>query len=140
MKKILIIEDEPDIVESLVYNFRRAGYRPVIAERGEAGLRLALEENDPPALIMLDVMLPGMGGLELCRRFRREPRTAGTPIVMLSAKASARDQAAGFEVGADEYITKPFLVKDVVARIEKLLGGREERPAAAAAVMGRRTA
>jgi DNA-binding response OmpR family regulator len=88
MHQILIIEDDSDIAESLQYNFRREGFMPVIAESGEKGLRLALNEKNPPGLIVLDLMLPGMSGMELCRRLRREPLTEKTPIIMLTAKAA----------------------------------------------------
>lgn len=118
---ILIVEDEADIAESLKYNFEREGFRTIIAESGEKGLRLALDENRPPSLILLDLMLPGMSGIELCRRLRREPVTKKIPIIMLTAKASEVDKIKGLEIGADDYITKPFSVKEVVARIRAVL-------------------
>ena len=119
--EILIIEDDPDIAESLQYNFKREGFRPVVAESGEKGLRLALDEKNPPALIILDLMLPGMSGMELCRRLRREPLTEKTPIIMLTAKAAETDKISGLETGADDYIVKPFSVKEVVARVRAVL-------------------
>jgi len=119
--EILIIEDDPDIAESLQYNFKREGFRSVVAESGEKGLRLALDEKNPPSLIILDLMLPGMSGMELCRRLRREPQTTKTPIIMLTAKASEIDKIAGLEVGADDYVVKPFSVKEVVARVRAVL-------------------
>jgi DNA-binding response OmpR family regulator len=121
LQEILIIEDDADIAESLHYNFKREGFRPVIAESGEKGLRLALDEKNPPALIVLDLMLPGMSGMELCRRLRREPLTEKTPIIMLTAKAAEVDKIAGLELGADDYIVKPFSVKEVVARVRAVL-------------------
>ncbi len=121
MQQILIIEDDADIAESLQYNFKREGFRPVIAESGEKGLRLALDEKHPPDLILLDLMLPGMSGTELCRRLRREPLTEKTPIIMLTAKASESDKIGGLELGADDYIVKPFSVKEVVARVRAVL-------------------
>ncbi len=121
MQEILIIEDDTDIAESLQYNFKREGFRPVIAESGEKGLRLALDEKNPPSLIILDLMLPGMSGMELCRRLRREPLTEKTPIIMLTAKAAEIDKIAGLELGADDYIVKPFSVKEVVARVRAVL-------------------
>ncbi len=117
----MIVEDEADIAESLKYNFEREGFRTIIAESGEKGLRLALDENRPPSLIILDLMLPGMSGIELCRRLRREPVTKKVPIIMLTAKASEVDKIKGLEIGADDYITKPFSVKEVVARIRAVL-------------------
>ncbi|MDQ3042039.1 MAG: response regulator transcription factor [Acidobacteriota bacterium] len=121
LQEILIIEDDADIAESLQYNFKREGFRPVVAESGEKGLRFALDEKNPPALIVLDLMLPGMSGMELCRRLRREPLTEKTPIIMLTAKAAEIDKIAGLELGADDYIVKPFSVKEVVARVRAVL-------------------
>jgi DNA-binding response OmpR family regulator len=121
LPEILIIEDDADIAESLQYNFKREGFRPVLAESGEKGLRLALDEKNPPSLIILDLMLPGMSGMELCRRLRREPLTEKTPIIMLTAKAAEVDKIAGLELGADDYIVKPFSVKEVVARVRAVL-------------------
>ena len=121
MHEILIIEDDADIAESLQYNFKREGFRPVVAESGEKGLRLALDEKHPPSLIILDLMLPGMSGMELCRRLRREPLTEKTPIIMLTAKAAETDKIAGLDTGADDYIVKPFSVKEVVARVRAVL-------------------
>lgn len=121
LQEILIIEDDADIAESLQYNFKREGFRPVVAESGEKGLRLALDEKNPPSLIILDLMLPGMSGTELCRRLRREPSTKNTPIIMLTAKAAEIDKIAGLELGADDYIVKPFSVKEVVARVRAVL-------------------
>ena len=88
MQTILIVEDDADIAESLEYSLRREGFRPVIAESGEKGLRLAIDEKHTPSLIILDLMLPGMTGMELCRRLRRESITEKTPIIMLTAKAA----------------------------------------------------
>ena len=121
LQQILIVEDDADIAESLRYNFEREGFRPVIAESGEKGLRLALDEKYPPDLILLDLMLPGMSGSELCRRLRREPLTEKTPIIMVTAKTSETDKIAGLDLGADDYISKPFSVKEVVARVRAVL-------------------
>ena len=121
IQEILIIEDDADIAESLQYNFKREGFRANIAESGEKGLRFALDEKNPPSLILLDLMLPGMSGMELCRRLRREPLTEKTPIIMLTAKAAEIDKIAGLELGADDYIVKPFSVKEVVARVRAVL-------------------
>jgi DNA-binding response OmpR family regulator len=125
-QNILIIEDEADIAESLRYNFERDGFRTQIAESGEKGLRLALDEKTTPSLIILDLMLPGMSGLELCRRLRREPQTRRTPIIMLTAKAAESDKVAGLEIGADDYIIKPFSVKEVLARVRAVLRRSDE--------------
>ena len=118
---ILIVEDESDIGESLRYNFERERFRVQIAESGEQGLRLALDEKNPPSLILLDLMLPGMNGIELCRRLRREPVTKDIPIIMLTAKASEADKIAGLDKGADDYITKPFSINEVMARVRAVL-------------------
>lgn len=121
LQNILIVEDDADIAESLHYNFKREGFRPLVAESGEKGLRLALDEKNSPALIILDLMLPGMSGMELCRRLRRETVTENTPIIMLTAKAAETDKIAGLEIGADDYIVKPFSVKEVMARVRAVL-------------------
>ncbi len=126
LQSILIIEDDADIAESLHYNFKREGYRSSIAESGEKGLRLALDEKSTPSLIVLDLMLPGMSGMELCRRLRRETLTESTPIIMLTAKAGESDRIAGLDTGADDYIVKPFSVKEVVARVRAVLRRSEK--------------
>lgn len=123
---ILIIEDDPDISESLKYNFEREGWPAVVATTGETGLAAALSEKEPPSLIMLDLMLPGMSGIELCRRLRREPATRRTPIIMLTAKASESDRVAGLDLGADDYITKPFSVRELLARVRAVKRRSEE--------------
>jgi DNA-binding response OmpR family regulator len=121
MNQILIIEDDWDIAESLQYNFHREGFTAIIAVSGEKGLRLAFNENDPPLLIILDLILPDMSGLEICRRLRRDSLTERTPIIMLTAKSSEADKIAGLDSGADDYIAKPFSVKEVVARVRAIL-------------------
>lgn len=125
-QNILIIEDDADIAESLHYNLRREGYRVTIAESGEKGLRLALDEKATPALIILDLMLPGMSGLELCRRLRRETLTKTTPIIMVTAKAAEGDKITGLETGADDYVVKPFSLKELVARVRAVLRRTEK--------------
>lgn len=123
---ILIVEDDEDIAESLQYNLRREGFKPVIAESGEKGLRFALDEKNQPALIILDLMLPGMSGMELCRRLRRESMTRSTPIIMLTANAAEGDRVAGLEMGADDYVVKPFSIKEVIARVRAVLRRSEK--------------
>ncbi len=127
-QSILIVEDEADIAESLHYNLKREGFRPTIAESGEKGLRIALDEKTTPSLVILDLMLPGMSGMELCRRLRRESMTHDTPIIMLTAKAAESEKIAGLEVGADDYIIKPFSVKEVTARVRAVLRRVEKEP------------
>ena len=127
-QNILIVEDDTDIAESLHYNFKREGMRPTIAESGEKGLRIALNEKTTPSLIILDLMLPGMSGMELCRRLRREPLTEKTPIIMLTAKAAETEKVTGLDSGADDYIVKPFSVKEVIARVRAVLRRAEKEP------------
>ncbi|MFN2512087.1 MAG: winged helix-turn-helix domain-containing protein [Pyrinomonadaceae bacterium] len=125
-RPVLIIEDDPDISESLKYNLEREGLLTVVAATGEQGLIEALNERNPPILILLDLMLPGMSGTELCRRFRREPLTRRTPIIMLTAKGSESDRVAGLDLGADDYITKPFSVRELLARVRAILRRLDE--------------
>lgn len=117
--KILIVEDEPSLAEVLTYNLEREGYEVVGAREGREGLRKA--QMLLPDLIILDLMLPGLGGLDICRELRASQRTATTPILMLTAKAEETDQVIGFAVGADDYVTKPFSVKVLMQRIKVLL-------------------
>ena len=125
-RPVLIIEDDPDISESLKYNLEREGLVTVVAATGEQGLVDALNERNPPLLIMLDLMLPGMSGTELCRRLRREPLTRRTPIIILTAKGSESDRVAGLDLGADDYITKPFSVRELLARVRAVLRRLDE--------------
>lgn len=120
-KLALIIEDDPDIAESVKYNLESAGFSAIIAATGEQGLKLALDTQNPPVVIVLDLMLPGMNGMELCRRLRQESQTRRTPIIMLTAKASETDRIAGLDLGADDYIAKPFSVKELLARVRAVL-------------------
>ncbi len=130
-KKILVVEDEPDICELVRYNLERAGYKVVEAHDGEAALALARSEQ--PALVILDLMLPEADGMEICRILRGRPETAALPIVMLTAKAAEVDRVLGLELGADDYVTKPFSPRELVARVRAVLRRAEgvdgERPA-----------
>ncbi|MGD9588230.1 MAG: response regulator transcription factor [Pyrinomonadaceae bacterium] len=121
LQNILIVEDDADIAESLHYNLKREGFRSTIAESGEKGLRIALDEKSTPSLIILDLMLPGMSGMEVCRRLRREQLTEKTPIIILTARAAESDKIVGLDSGADDYIVKPFSVKEVIARVRAVL-------------------
>jgi DNA-binding response OmpR family regulator len=125
-RPVLIVEDEPDIAEGLRYNLEREGLAVVVAETGERGLAAALDRKNPPALILLDLMLPGMSGTELCRRLRREPQTRRTPIIMLTARGAEAERVAGLELGADDYVTKPFSVRELIARVRAVLRRSEE--------------
>jgi DNA-binding response OmpR family regulator len=125
-RPILIVEDDPDIAENLRYNLEREGLKTRVALTGEAGLRAALDAQGPPALVILDLMLPGMSGSDICRRLRREPATRRTPIIMLTARASEMDRVAGLDLGADDYIIKPFSVRELMARVRAVLRRTDE--------------
>jgi DNA-binding response OmpR family regulator len=129
-RPILIVEDDPDIAENLRYNLARDGLKTHVSLTGEEGLAVALDPQGPPSLVILDLMLPGMSGTELCRRLRREPATRRTPIIMLTAKASEADRVAGLDLGADDYIIKPFSVREVMARVRAVLRRVDEGSAA----------
>jgi two-component system, OmpR family, phosphate regulon response regulator PhoB len=116
--RILIIEDEREITDPLSYNLQREGYEPVVAHDGVEGLRKA--QTLLPDLVILDLMLPGMPGLDVCRELRAGERTREIPIIILSAKAEETDQVVGFSLGADDYVTKPFSVKVLLQRIKAL--------------------
>jgi len=118
-KKILVVEDDPDIRELVRYNLEQAGFRVVEAEGGDAALRQVRAEQ--PALVILDLMLPEGNGLEICRILRGERATASLPIVMLTAKAAEVDRVLGLEFGADDYVTKPFSPRELVARVRAVL-------------------
>ncbi len=128
---ILVIEDEQDIQELIAYNLAREGYRVVRAVTGEDGLACARRE--PPALVLLDLMLPGVDGLEVCRQLKHSPATRAIPIVMLTAKGEESDIVAGLEMGADDYIAKPFSPKVLIARIRAVLRRKATGPEDAAA-------
>src|SRR5256884_2993974 len=122
----LIMEDDADIAESVRYNLESAGFKTLVASTGEHGLSLALDAQNPPAVIVLDLMLPGMNGIEICRRLRRENQTRRTPIIMLTAKTSEADRVAGLDVGADDYIGKPFSARELMARVRAVLRRADE--------------
>jgi len=117
--KILIVDDEPDAIELLEFNLKQAGFDVVTAQDGAEALRKA--KNSAPALIVLDVMLPELDGLEVCKLLRREPTTAALPLIMLTAKAAELDRVLGLELGADDYVTKPFSPRELILRIKKIL-------------------
>jgi DNA-binding response OmpR family regulator len=116
VKKILVVDDEPTLVATLKYNLEREGYQVVTAVDGEAALSVA--RADHPDLIVLDIMLPGLDGFDVCRILRRE-MTA--PILMLTAKTDEVDKVVGLELGADDYVTKPFSMRELLARVRALL-------------------
>ena len=118
-KRILIVEDEPAIAEVLEYNLAKEGYEVGIDYRGDTALE-AIRKN-PPDLVILDLMLPGLDGLELTRFLKREARTSHIPLLMLTAKSEEVDRIVGLELGADDYITKPFSPREVVLRVKAVL-------------------
>jgi len=122
--KVLVVEDEEDIAELIRYNLVREGYQTAVAATGEEGLRAALRE--PPDVVVLDLMLPGLDGLEVCRRLKSDPRTRFTPVIMVTAKGEEADVVSGLELGADDYLTKPFSPKVLVARIRAVMRRREQ--------------
>ena len=127
MPRILVAEDDADIADLVRHYLEKAGFEVDVTESGaEVAARLRATPTD---LLVLDVMLPGMDGLSVCRALRADPETAAVPIIMLTAKAEESDRIAGLELGADDYITKPFSPREVVARVRALLR-RTERPAA----------
>ena len=113
-KRILIVEDEKNIVDILSFNLTREGYETLEAYDGQAGLQLALEQN--PDLILLDLMLPKMDGFDVCRNLRKENRS--TPVIMLTAREEETDKVLGLELGAHDYITKPFSMRELLARVK----------------------
>lgn len=122
--RILVIEDESNIQELIKYNLEKNGYKVILADNGIAGLNEAL--SNVPDLVLLDLMLPGIDGLEVCKRLRADKRTKRVPIFMLTAKSEELDKVLGLELGADDYITKPFSIKELIARIRAALRRMEE--------------
>ena len=118
---VLIIEDEPDIAEVLRYSLQRAGFQTLVARSGEEGLETALDHMNPPSFILLDPVLPGISGAETHRRLRSEPSTHRTPILIITAKGMESDNRAIIRLGANDYIVKPFSVRQVVAQVRSLL-------------------
>lgn len=119
MSRILVVEDDPDIASLLTHYLQRAGFEADIVTSG--GDVLPRMRKAPPDLLLLDIMLPGLNGLEVCRAVRGDPQTAAVPIIMVTAKDEESDRIVGLELGADDYITKPFSPNEVVARIRALL-------------------
>ena len=124
-RKILIVEDDRDIVEMITYNLRADGYEVLSAFTGKDGITLARRER--PDLIILDIMLPVMDGFEVCRVLKSTEATACVPIIILSAKSQETDKIVGLELGADDYVTKPFSPRELIARIKAVLRRNQER-------------
>jgi two-component system phosphate regulon response regulator PhoB len=129
---VLVVDDEPDILDTLTYNLQQEGYRTRSARSGVEALRSA-RERPVPDLILLDLMLPDMSGTEICRQLRADEVTRGAPVVMLTAKDAEIDRVVGFEVGADDYVTKPFSVRELMLRIRAVLRRSRDIPSAPAA-------
>lgn len=125
--RILLIEDDENITELVRYNLERSDYEVECTADGEEGLMRATDET--PDIVLLDWMLPNLSGLEICRRLRRNPETANVPIIMLTARSEEPDRIRGLETGADDYVTKPFSPKELIARMQAVL--RRVRPALA---------
>ena len=121
---ILIVEDDEDIQQLVGYNLAKAGFQVLYAENGEQAL--ASVKRELPDLMVLDIMLPSLNGLEVCKILRKDPQTKALPIIMLTAKGEENDVTAGLDLGADDYITKPFSPKILVSRIKAALRRREE--------------
>ena len=128
-RKILIVDDEKNIVEIIAFNLKKEGYQVIKAADGEEGVKMAMEEN--PDLILLDIMMPKMDGYEACKKIREKKNT---PIIMLTARAEELDKVLGLELGADDYVTKPFGVRELMARVKANLRKTvyREEPAAVA--------
>jgi DNA-binding response OmpR family regulator len=117
--KILVVDDEPEAVELVEFNLKKAGFDVATASDGAQALRKARSVS--PDLIVLDLMMPEIDGLEVCKILRRDPATAGIPIIMLTARATEIDRIVGLELGADDYVTKPFSPRELVLRVNKVL-------------------
>lgn len=123
---ILLIEDEKNIVELIKYNLEREGFRVLTAMKGNAGLDMALKEK--PDLVLLDLMLPELGGLDICKTLKHNDKTRNIPVIILTAKGTETDKVVGLELGADDYVTKPFSPRELVARIKAVLRRSQEKP------------
>ncbi|HRK31298.1 MAG TPA: response regulator transcription factor [Tepidisphaeraceae bacterium] len=125
-KRVLVVDDEQDIVELIRFNLERNGYEVFTAADGNAALELARKQV--PDLVVLDLMLPGIDGTEVARRLKAEPATSGVPIVMLTAKSEETDVVVGLTLGADDYVTKPFSIKILLARLNSVLRRSDAAP------------
>ena len=126
-QKILVVEDEPDIRKLVQYNLTQERFNVLEAEDGEQALKLLQRER--PNLVILDLMLPGLSGMELCKLLKQRSETAKLPILMLTAKAGEADRIVGLEMGADDYLAKPFSPREMVARVRAILRRSEAKPA-----------
>jgi two-component system phosphate regulon response regulator PhoB len=131
MTRILIVEDEPDLQQVLEYNLRQAGHEVFVTKLGREGLRIAKEQK--PEVVLLDLMLPDLPGTEVCKQLKEGAATKGISVIMLTARGEEIDRVVGFELGADDYVTKPFSVRELLARLRALL--RRSEPAATPAAV-----
>ncbi|HSR66692.1 MAG TPA: response regulator [Acidobacteriota bacterium] len=118
-EKVVVIEDENDILEMIQYNLKREGYSVLTSTNGEEGLEVARREN--PDVVLLDLMLPGRDGIEVCKRLKSDPLTRSIPVIMVTAKGEESEVVLGLGVGADDYVTKPFSPKELMARVRAVL-------------------
>ena len=124
--RILVVDDEPDVLELVVYHLEKEAYRVDVADTGDKALKMARENL--PSLLVLDLMLPGINGLEICRLLKRDPKTRDIPILMLTARAAEENRIKGLELGAHDYVTKPFSPRELVLRIKNLLRLTKKSP------------
>lgn len=132
-RTILVVEDEQDIRDILQFNLEKEGFQ--VRTAADGGLAVAAVRSELPDLVLLDLMLPGLDGLEVCRRLKRDPATSAVPIIMVTARGEERDVVAGLELGAEDYIAKPFAIKVLIARVRAALRRRREPPAGQGAVL-----
>ncbi len=123
---VLVVEDEKNILELVKYNLEQEGYRVLTANRGDLGLDLALKQK--PDLVILDLMLPEIDGIEICKTLKQNEKTFSIPIIMLTAKGQEADRVVGLELGADDYVTKPFSPRELMARVKAVLRRMQEKP------------
>ena len=124
--RILVVDDEPDVLELVVFHLEKQQYKVAVADTGDKALKMA--RKDLPSMLILDLMLPGINGLEICRLLKRDPKTRNIPILMLTARAAEEDRVKGLELGAHDYVTKPFSPRELVLRIKNLLRLTEKSP------------
>ena len=124
--RILVVDDEPDVLELVVFHLEKQQYKVAVADTGDKALKMARENL--PSMLILDLMLPGINGLEICRLLKRDSKTRNIPILMLTARAAEEDRVKGLELGAHDYVTKPFSPRELVLRIKNLLRLTEKSP------------
>jgi two-component system phosphate regulon response regulator PhoB len=133
MAKILIVEDEPDLQQVLEYNLKQAGHEVLMTKLGQEGIRLAREQR--PELMLLDLMLPDVSGIEVCRALKENPATKAIPVLMVTARGEEIDRVVGFEIGADDYVVKPFSVRELLLRVQAVLRRSRGEPEASDSII-----